>query len=154
MASSTVSRIMAALAVPSQPRPADKGTAFVSASPNEFHEIGAWMLADLLKLDGWSVRYFGSDTPAEALLEELRQAPPEILAISVTMPFNLPRVLSLVEAIRSEEAIHRTHVLVGGQAFSTSESTWQSVGADAMALDAEAGVERARHWWNERATTR
>ena len=149
MASSSVSRVMAALTLPGGVINKDKGVFFVTASPNEFHEIGAWMLSDLLRLDGWSVRYFGSDTPQSALLEELRAARPGFLALSVTMPFNLARAQDLVEAIRAEAAIRNTRVLVGGQAFHWSEDAWKKVKADGMALDADDGIEVAAAWWNE-----
>jgi methanogenic corrinoid protein MtbC1 len=44
-----------------------KGKAVITAAPNEFYEIGAWMISDILEFDGWEVRYLGANTPVNDL---------------------------------------------------------------------------------------
>jgi MerR family transcriptional regulator, light-induced transcriptional regulator len=85
IASAIVARIMAALRASLPLLPLDKGRAVVSASSNEFHEIGAWMVSDILEQDGWDVRYVGANIPREDLLDLLCQFRPRFLALSVTM---------------------------------------------------------------------
>lgn len=127
-----------------------KGRAVVTSAPNELHAIGGHMLADLLTLDGWDVVHLGSNTPAQELLPLLRTNPPDILAISVCMPFNISKARDTIAALRAETPATRTKVMVGGQAFSLVEGLWQTTGADGYATDGKSAVALAAEWWGER----
>ena len=133
IASAIVGRIMAALRTSIPLDPPEKGRAVVSASPNEFHEIGPWMISDILELDGWDVRYVGANTPRNDLVDLLREFRPEILALSVTMPFNIENAAAVVGKIRSADDLRGLRILVGGQTFNRNPDLWRSTGADAFA---------------------
>jgi methanogenic corrinoid protein MtbC1 len=146
IASAIVARIMAALRSSLPLRPLDKGRAVVSASSNEFHEIGAWMISDILEQDGWDVRYVGANTPREDLLDLLRQFKPRFLALSVTMPFNIENAADIVEGIRNDSSLAGVRVLVGGNAFSQSPDLWRATGADAYAANFQDARRQAAEW--------
>jgi methanogenic corrinoid protein MtbC1 len=146
IASAIVARIMAALRASLPLRRLDKGRAVVSASSNEFHEIGAWMVSDILEQDGWDVRYVGANVPREDLLDLLRQFQPRFLALSVTMPFNVDTAAEIVRTIRKDPALAELRVLVGGNAFNQTPDLWRATGADAFAPNFMEARRKVAEW--------
>lgn len=135
LASAIVTRVMAAVNLVLIGPVSYRGRAVVAACANEYHEIGAMMIADILETDSWNVSYLGANVPAADLLDHLRREKPDILALSVTMPFNINQVAELVRQIRQDTDIASIKVIVGGRAFSGPGDLWQQVGADACAAD-------------------
>ena len=150
LATAIVGRVMAAL----YPRFAEfsitRGQAIVSAAPNEFHEVGARMVADFMELDGWDVTFLGANIPIPDLLTLVRKQKPFVVALSVATVFSLGKAGHLIKAIREEQGTGDTRVLVGGNAFSGLPHLWKDLGADGYAPDAESAVEIANHWWDAR----
>ena len=140
LASSIVSRVMSQLYSAIVAVKPTKGRAVITAAPNELHELGAWMVSDLLELDGWQVRYLGANTPMEDLMELLEDFRPQLLAISVIMPFNLDEVKKLITAIRNKESLRGIKIMVGGRVFMTVPDIWSEIGADATAGNAREAV--------------
>lgn len=146
IASAIVGRVMSALRASILFDPPEKGRAVVSASPNEFHEIGPWMISDILELDGWDVRYVGANAPQADLMGLLREFRPDILALSVTMPFNIENAAGIIREIRNADDIRRIRVLVGGRAFNETSGLWRSTGADAFAPNLQDARRVAGAW--------
>lgn len=146
LASSIVGRVLlelytAILVLASKPV---RGRAVITAAPNEFHEIGAWMVSDLLELDGWQIRYLGANASQEDLLQLLDDFDPQLLALSVTMPFNLDKVKDIITEVRKKEAHRSMKIMVGGGVFLTMPDIWSELGADAAAGDAREATLVAR----------
>ncbi|MGC9519102.1 MAG: cobalamin B12-binding domain-containing protein [Desulfuromonadaceae bacterium] len=135
LTSSIVGRVLAQASMIDINAPPLKARAIVSAAPNELHEIGAWMVSDILEHDGWQVRYLGANTPTEDLIKMLKTFKPHILALSVTMPFNLHKAKESIQQIRAEDELKDVFIIVGGNAFRQSQDLWQSCGADAWAAN-------------------
>lgn len=112
-----------------------KGKAIITAAPNEFHEIGARMAADLLELDGWDVAYLGANTPVDDLVELVKSERPVFIGISVVIPFNLLLAQKVIRRIKSDPDICNTKVIVGGPAFLHDDALWRLIGAAAVVLD-------------------
>lgn len=126
----------------SMPAPT-KGLAVITSAPGERHEMGGWMISDLLELSGWRVKYLGADTPAKDIVHCVQEELPTVLMLSATMPFHIPHVADLIQKIRGRQELAPLHIMVGGGAFNQSEENWKQVGADAWALNAEEAVEMA-----------
>ena len=126
-----------------------RGRVVVTAAPNEYHDLGARMVADLLERDGWDADYLGANTPTSELVHLLARDPPQALLISVCLPFNLDGVASLVETVRSTPGLSQLRILAGGQAFALSSDLWRRVGADAYAEDASRAVRQLEAWFPE-----
>lgn len=109
------------------------GRVVVAACANEYHEIGAMMIADILEMDKWDVCYLGANVPAGDLLDHLRMFKPDVLALSVTMAFNVTKVHETVKQIRQDPQLSALNVVVGGRAFGADKDLWKQVGADACA---------------------
>jgi methanogenic corrinoid protein MtbC1 len=119
----------------------EKGRALVSAAPNEFHELGARMVADFLEMDGWDVRYLGANTPAPELISMVAATDPDLVLLSVGMSFNLGRTEALIRRLKASGGRFKT--MVGGLAFLHAQDAWRQVGADAFAPDPAAAVVEA-----------
>lgn len=146
LASAVVTRVMSSLYIKSEPPEIQRGSAVLTAAPNEFHEIGPWMAADALESDGWSVIYLGSNTPQESLLNMLEEHAPRLLGLSLAMPYNLESARSIIAAVKSHPEMSQTKIMVGGLAFYHLPELWPMTGADGYASNCAEAVELARSW--------
>lgn len=150
LASAIVNRIMAVQYV-EQMRTADKirGTAVVTAATNEFHEIGATMVANTLEFDGWDIYFLGANTPNEDLLGFVSQTAPDILAISSSLCLNLESIRDIIREIRTWPREKQPKIMAGGLSFKNHPDLPEKLGADGYAPDAARAVELARTWQKE-----
>lgn len=147
-ASSIVSRVMASLhAELIVSRVPTKGRAVVSATTNEYHELGAWIVSDMLELDGWEIRYLGANAPVTTILTMLVRFKPHLLALSVTMPDNVEYARGIITALRNEPLIAGTKVIAGGAAMNAVSGLWRDIGADGHGGDVEEAVAYAGSLW-------
>jgi methanogenic corrinoid protein MtbC1 len=149
LATAISSRVMAALYPRFVLGEQTKGRAVVTTVSEEFHELGAWMVADLLALDGWEVTYLGANTPVKDLLDMVSDRKPDLLALSSAMPFNLDSVQESILAIRGRVGVEATRIMVGGRVFRDMEDLWPLTGADGWARDAREAAVLAATWWEE-----
>lgn len=127
------------------PRPSERrGRAVVTGIRGEQHQIGGHMIADMLEMDGWDVRFLGTQIPPDGILEAVGEMEADLVGISTTMLYNLPAVLELTRALRDRFAGSPLRILVGGRAYHADPETWRTVGADGVGLDLRAGVDAAR----------
>lgn len=150
LATAIVGRLMAALYPRFAQFKVTMGKAVVSAGPNEFHEIGARMLADFMEMAGWDVTYLGANTPANEILDILKRNRPFIAALSVATVFNIEKAQQVIEMIKEDKETSHIKVMVGGIAFSGMPLLWQTIGANGYAADAESALRLASDWWSER----
>jgi MerR family transcriptional regulator, light-induced transcriptional regulator len=146
LASAIAGRVMASFYVRHLNRRPTGGRAVITASPNELHELGARMVADLLELDGWDTAFLGADTPADELIQLLRARSCDLLGVSVTMPFNLDKVAALIRSIRAVPELASLKIMIGGGAFRLAPGVKDTVQADGYAEDAGAAVTLAQQW--------
>jgi MerR family transcriptional regulator, light-induced transcriptional regulator len=127
------------------PRPAERrGRAVVTGIRGEEHQIGGHMIADMLEMDGWDVRFLGTQLPPEGILEAVGEMNADLVGISTTMLFNLPAAFELIQALRDRFPDATPRILVGGRAYHADPDSWRKVGADGVGLDLHAGVAMAR----------
>ncbi len=150
LASAIVTRMMGALDAAELVVPDKDKRVVVTSSASEFHEIGAWMVSDFFENRGWQVRYLGANTPVSDLLDLLRDFRPSVLALSVTMPFNLVAAKKLIEAVKADDDTAGLKIIVGGRVFNQNEGLWRAMGADGYAPDLS-GIEGVIGGWNESA---
>ncbi|MEO7329011.1 MAG: cobalamin-dependent protein, partial [Minicystis sp.] len=127
MASSVTQSVMGRLYadIPGD-RPA--GHALIAGAEGELHALPAHLASDLLEIDGWNVAFVGTNVPEASLLAALTTEKPDVLGLSVTMAFNLPRTVALVQAVRSRFAT--LPVVIGGRAVLGAVSLGGELGVD------------------------
>lgn len=99
---------------PEIPGDRSAGRALIAGAEGELHVLPAQLAADLLEIDGWDVSFVGTNVPDAALLAALEAEKPDVLGLSVTMAFNLPRTVGLVNAVRAR--FPGLPVVIGGRA--------------------------------------
>jgi methanogenic corrinoid protein MtbC1 len=118
-------------------RPANvKGRIVVTGVQGELHHIGANIVADVMEASGWDVRFLGTNMPHEGILRMIEQQRAAILGISVTMLFNIPQLISLINAVDRAFGREKVRVIVGGAAFRSVQGLWKETGAHGFANDA------------------
>jgi len=146
LATSLVGRILAALYEKLPFSLTARGKAIVTSAPNEYHELGARLLADMLEADGWDVLFLGANTPAEALIGLIRKTRPRFVAISLTMPFSIDKVSESISSIRAIPELNSVKIMVGGAAFNTAPHLWEQIGADAWADTPQNAIRQVQEW--------
>ncbi|WP_034642017.1 cobalamin B12-binding domain-containing protein [Desulfovibrio inopinatus] len=90
-------------------------SAIVACVANEYHQIGAKMVADVLELHGWDAYFLGVNTPVEELLTFVEEKRPDAICLSLSIYFNFSHLVDLIKHIR--ERFPTTPIWTGGQAF-------------------------------------
>lgn len=90
-------------------------TAVLACTENEFHQIGIKMVSDIFEKNGWHVHFLGANTTTEELISLTESVHPDILAISLSIPFNLPSLEKMLIKIGAH--FPELYILIGGQAF-------------------------------------
>jgi MerR family transcriptional regulator, light-induced transcriptional regulator len=147
LASAVVTRLLASITTRNSRTEKTKGKLLITSSPNEFHQIGAWMLSDIFELSGWDVRFLGADTPKEELFSLVKDFMPDVLAISVTMPFNIDKAAEIVSGIKNDEGLKGVKIIVGGRVFNDNPELWEKIGADGFASDPVRAKELVEGWY-------
>jgi len=96
-------------------RPPTDRRAVISCSVNEYHQVGARMVADILEGHGWDAWFLGANTPVEDLLLLVDEKRPDMLGLSVSLYFNIGALIRMMEKVRSH--YRELDIVVGGQAF-------------------------------------
>ena len=89
--------------------------AVISCSPNEFHQIGGKMVADLFELNGWDGHFLGANTPAEDMAQFIEQTQPDVVGLSLSILSNIEHLQRSIEVVRAHFV--NMDLLIGGQAF-------------------------------------
>ncbi len=113
-----------------------RGNAVIAGVEGELHQVGGHMVADLLDVHGWDVRFLGSNCPEESLILAAQQHRAELVGLSVTMLSNVASARRVLRALR--ERLAGARLIVGGSAFRTAPMLWKEVGADGFAEDLRA----------------
>ncbi|QIY66197.1 cobalamin-dependent protein [Streptomyces sp. RPA4-2] len=115
-----------------------RGRVIVACVDGEWHGLPARILAEVLKLRGWSVDYLGAQVPPTHLITHLHQTGPDMVALSSSIATRLPTAHAAITAVQATN----TPVLVGGAAFGVHGQYARLLGADAWAPDAAAAADR------------
>jgi len=89
--------------------------AVVTCIDKEFHEVGAKMVAHIFELNGWKTYYLGASVPLRELMKFVKQADPDIIALSWSLYLNLARFLEVIDNLTKLYPTKK--IIVGGQAL-------------------------------------
>ncbi len=99
----------------------------------DYHEIGLRMAADLLEMDGWEVRYLGTNMPGDEIIEYLQREPSHLLTLGVGSCLKLRATGEMIQSLNAGLSDARPRVLVGGPPFEMVDDLWNEIGADGCA---------------------
>ena len=127
-----------------------KGRILVAAAPNEYHELGAWILSIMFEINGWESFYLGANMPVSDLVQYALDKKPDILALSVAILFNLEHAQTVIKKIRDRDKAQNIKILLGGQACSQMLRTCQDMNPDYHPSSAEESLQIAEAIWNKK----
>lgn len=132
---------LAALFERATPQPPLDRRVVLACVEGELHELPARLVADVLELAGFEVRYLGANVPTEELVAVVREKQPDLIGLSVTMSFNLPALRAAVARVRE---ISDRPVFIGGHATRWSPGLAGELGVVQAGDDAGELVTTAR----------
>lgn len=92
----------------------------------EHHDFPSRLVADFLEHGGYKVRYYGTNLPTDDLVEMLVRNTPDLVALSVTMTFNIGALRDAVARIKAR--IPALPIMIGGHALAWSPDLASSLG--------------------------
>lgn len=127
---------------PSLPR---TGNSLITACVSrELHDVGLRMVSDYFGIMGWETYHLGANVPTNSLVTLLTERLPDVLALSVTITTHLSTLREVITAVRAQEALLATKILVGGYPFNVSPRLWREIGADGYAPDSTRALQVAQ----------
>ncbi|WP_338692969.1 cobalamin-dependent protein [Streptomyces sp. Q6] len=90
-----------------------RGRLTVACVDGEWHALPARLLAETLRLRGWSVAYLGAQVPTEHLVAHLHQRAADAVLLSSSVPAHLPTAHTAISACQAAGI----PVMAGGAAF-------------------------------------
>lgn len=103
----------------------------------EMHNIGLKMIADMLELEGWHVVYLGSSVPAISLIKAIEAEEPDLVAISVTLPYHIEAAKHTIAAIKNYFRQKSPNIIIGGAAFANCRNVCEETGANYYGINLE-----------------
>ena len=149
LSTAIIGRIMASLYTRFPLIDTKYGNAIISSAPNEFHEVGGRIVADLLEMEGWNVDFIGANVPPQELLEYVKKKRPFLVGLSVTMPYHIDSASQIISLLKNDPDLASTKIMVGGLAFFHKRNLWQKTGADGWAPHGLEAIRLANSWWHE-----
>lgn len=89
------------------------GNAMFLCMEDEMHYLGLKMASAYFRDAGWSVRYYGPNLPVEYALLSALSWKPQVICISATMIYGLPKLTEYVKTF--EHLIYKPIVMIGGR---------------------------------------
>lgn len=115
-------------------------TAVVSCASDEFHHLGARMVADVLEMRGWDTRFLGPSMPVETLVSLVETTRPDLIALSISIPSHLLHASRAIRKLRTSGVA--TPIVLGGQAFLSDDPPSLLTLEDVHVLGSLAALER------------
>jgi len=143
LATAVTETLMVELAA-SAPRQPNKGmTVLVACVEGELHDIGARMVADLVELDGFTVRFLGADVPKDSLLAVVGEESPRLVILSATMADRVAELRAAVGRLRRAYG-PGLRIFAGGHAMDWMPGAVRALEVDLAARDVLETLSAAR----------
>lgn len=145
-ATETISNVVAQLYAEVAVLPPNvRGKAILTGVQGERHQLGSRLVADLWELEGFVVRYLGTDLPIPTVMSVLEQERPRVLGVSVTLPANVGEAVRLIGSVRGRWSEREVAIVIGGRGFANvSPGFFDSHNVQARASDLHQAVSLAR----------
>jgi methanogenic corrinoid protein MtbC1 len=91
-----------------------KGAVVVTSVSNEYHFLGSKIVAALFEHRGWNVKFLGPNVPQKDLIQLLESDQSQVLAVSITMIYNLQELIEMINSIKKNPKLKKLKIMVGG----------------------------------------
>lgn len=141
-ATTTTRLVMAQLHARAVCGPANGKTLVAAAVAGNQHDLGIQMVADLFEMHGWRAIQLGANVPSEDLAEAVEFYQADLVALSISMATQLPRLEEAVSAVQASERGAAVKILVGGGGMTLLSKPATCPVFDGIAPDAREAVAR------------
>lgn len=132
-----------------EPAPDNGLRALFACPPGNSHSVGLRMVADSFEFEGWETRYLGANTPANALLEQVRSFRPHLVGLSASLPQQLRALRETIATLRAGCGDDCPRITVGGLVINQFPDLARSIGAEVLGADACSAAAAARAFTDE-----
>jgi dimethylamine corrinoid protein len=116
------------------------GTMVLGTVKGDIHDIGKNIVAALMGCNGFKVIDLGVDVPIDNFVAAVKEYKPEFVGISSLLTTNFNNMRETIAQVKATGITAK--ILIGGGPC--DEGTVKYVGADALAKDAQAGIDIAK----------
>lgn len=141
MATAISQLVLSALFERAKPQPRLGKKLVLACVEGELHDLPARLVADVLDVDGFDVRFLGANVPHDDLIKAIVSERPDVIGLSVTMTFN---VTSLRTAIARTREVTPNPIFVGGHALGWSSKLAEELGVEMGGTSTDEVVATAR----------
>jgi len=114
-------------------------TVALFSPPEEYHDVGARMAADVFSIMGFDTIYVGSNTPLRVLEAGLNSNKIDIVALSVSNPYHLVSARNIIASLRKSNP--KLKIIIGGSAASKVKEQSAKINADNIVLSLKELIE-------------
>ncbi len=101
--------------------------------PQERHDLGAQMAADLLEAGGFDLLFAGGGVARDEIIEQIGQRQPDVLLLYYSAPSDLPEIRLLIDQLHDLGTCPQLQIVVGGGVFNRADGLAEEIGADVWA---------------------
>jgi methanogenic corrinoid protein MtbC1 len=123
---------------------AKKARIVLGTVAGDIHDIGKDIVYFMLDVNGFEVIDLGVDVPVATFVEKVREAKPQIVALSGFLTLAYDSMRDTVKALEEAGLRKDLKIMIGGGVV--DEQVRVFTGADAYGLDAMAAVNLAKTW--------
>lgn len=121
-------------------QPVDRRAVFSCVEGNQ-HSLGLRMVSDVFEISGWNVNYLGADLPTESLLSYLDESQPDLLGLSVSMPWQLVALQDQIDMLRAELGSRSPAIAIGGHVVNAIGGPPNGLAVESWFRDARSAAE-------------
>lgn len=141
MATAISQLTLSALFERARPKPALGKKVVLACVEGEQHDLPARLVADVLDLEGFDIRYLGANVPHDDLIKSITHESPDAIGLSVTMSFNVPSLRIAVERVR---AVTQRPIFIGGHAMQWAQGLASELDVDSAGTSIDELIATAR----------
>ncbi|MEM2920982.1 MAG: corrinoid protein [Candidatus Bathyarchaeia archaeon] len=120
------------------------GKVVIGTVKGDLHDIGKNILGMMLESAGFEVIDLGSDVPAEAFVEAVKDKQPDIVGMSALLTVTMVEMENVINALKKAGLREKVKVIIGGAPITDEYAN--RIGADGYGRDAVVGVEICKSW--------
>lgn len=121
----------------------------IASVPGNRHELAGRVAGILLEASGWRVIDLGTEMPAGDLVRSVGDFSADLVILGVMLTSQVETANATIAALRADERVGRTPIIVGGHVFDAAPGLWRKMGADGHAKTLGQIVELADAVWKQ-----
>jgi methanogenic corrinoid protein MtbC1 len=124
--------------------PKKLGTIVLGTVQRDLHDIGKNIFKSMAEAAGFKVYDIGTDQPASAFIDKIRDVNPQIVGMSGVLTIAIDSMKNIVDELEKEGLKDKVKIIIGGNPV--TKEVCEYVRADAFTTNASEGVRICKKW--------